>query len=263
MRAVLTVVRKELTALFASPIAYIALTAMALSMSLFFLDNLKAFNTQIMMLQTRSAFDQISAGVLPPELNLFDQVLLPTVTETALVLLAIVPLITMGMFCEERTRRTDELLLTLPLSDTQVVAGKFVATFVFLLAVVAITALLPAVSAAHTKLDPGPILASIVGMLLLSFAIASLGLLCSALATNQLVAALSAYALSMAILDFSWLMEFTGDTADRVLEHLSLMTHMASFPRGMIPLADIVYFTALSLLGFLLARVSLALERVT
>jgi len=262
MRAVLTVVRKELTGLFASPIAYIALTAMALSMSLFFLDNLKAFNAQIMLLQTRSAFDQIGAGVLPPGLNLFEQVLLPTVTETALVLLAVIPLITMGMFCEERTRRTDELLMTLPLSDTQVAAGKFLATFVFLISVVAITALLPAISAAHTGLDPGPIVASLVGLLFLSFALASLGLLCSALATNQLVAALSAYAVSMAILDFSWLMEFTGNTADRVLQFLSLMTHMASFPRGVISLADLVYFMGLCLAGFLLARVSLTLERI-
>ena len=153
MRATLTVVRKELTGLFASPIAYIALTAMALSMSLFFLDNLKAFNTQIMLLQTRTAFNQIGAGMMPPGLNLFEQVLLPTVTDTALVLLAIIPLITMGMFCEERTRRTDELLLTLPLSNTQIAAGKFLATFVFLVAVVAVAALLPAISAAHTELD--------------------------------------------------------------------------------------------------------------
>jgi ABC-2 type transport system permease protein len=101
-----------------------------------------------------------------------------------------------------------------------------------------------------------------VGLLFLSFALASLGLLCSALATNQLVAALSAYAVSMAILDFSWLMEFTGNTADRVLQFLSLMTHMASFPRGVISLADIVYFMGLCLGGFLLARVSLTLERI-
>ncbi|MGW8321892.1 MAG: ABC transporter permease [Thermodesulfobacteriota bacterium] len=262
MRAMLTVVRKELNGLFSSPIAYIALTALALSMSLFFLDNLKAFNTQIMILQTRTAFNQISAGILPPGLNLFEQVLLPTVTDTALVLLAVIPLITMGMFCEERTRRTDELLLTLPLSHTQIAAGKFLATFVFLVAVVAISALLPAVSAATTGLDTGPILASLVGLLLLSFAIASIGLLCSALATNQLVAALSAYAISMAILDVSWMMEFTGDTTDRVLQYLSLMTHMGSFPRGIISLTDIVYFTGLGLGSFLLARVSLALERI-
>lgn len=262
MRAMLTVVRKELTGLFASPIAYIALTAMALSMSLFFLDNLKAFNTQIMLLQTRTAFNQIGAGMMPPGLNLFEQVLLPTVTDTSLVLLAVIPLITMGMFCEERTRRTDELLLTLPLSHTQIAGAKFLATFVFLVAVVALASLLPAISAARTELDMGPILASLAGLLLLSFAVASIGLLCSALAANQLVAALSAYAVSMAILDFSWMMEFTGDAVDRVLQYLSLMTHMAGFPRGILSLTDIVYFAGLGLGGFLLARVSLALERI-
>ncbi len=262
MRAVLTVLRKELTGLFASPIAYLALTAMALSMSLFFLDNLKAFNTQLMLLQTQTAFDQIRAGTIPPGLNLFQQVLLPTVTDTALVLLALIPLITMGMFCEERARRTDELLMTLPLSHTQIAAGKFLATFVFLLAVVAVTALMPAIAAVHTGLDTGPILASVVGLLFLSFAVASIGLVCSALASNQLVAALSAYAISMAILDFSWMMEFTGNAVDRVLHYLSLMTHMAGFPRGVIALSDIVYFMGLCVGAFLLTRVSLALERI-
>ena len=108
----------------------------------------------------------------------------------------------------------------------------------------------------------GPILASLAGLLLLSFSLASIGLLCSVLAANQLVAALSAYAISMAILDFGWMMEFTGDTADRVLQYLSLMTHMGGFPRGIISLADIAYFAGLGLGGFLLARVSLALERI-
>jgi len=113
-----------------------------------------------------------------------------------------------------------------------------------------------------TKFDFMGIFDFTVGLLLLSFALASIGLLCSALATNQLVAALSAYAVSMAILDFSWMMEFTGDTTDRVLQYLSLMTHMGNFPRGVISLADIVYFAGLGLGGFLLARVSLALERI-
>ncbi len=263
MRGVGMLVRKELAELFASPIAYLALTAMALAMSLFFLDNLKAFNTQIMMLETRSPFDSITAGVIPPQMNLFEQVLLPTVTQTALVLLAIVPLITMGVFCEERTRRTDELLLTLPLGEGRIVAGKFLATFLFLVAVVALTELFPAVSAAYAGIDPGPILASCVGLLLLAFALAAIGLLCSALATNQLVAALAAYAVSSALFDLGWLTDFTGDTADRVLLFLSLADHLVGFPRGVIQLSDIVFFVALVLLGFLLARVSLILQRIT
>lgn len=262
MRAVRAIVRKELTELFASPIAYIALTAVALAMSLFFLENLRNFNAQLMLLQTRMAFDQLSAGMIPPGLNLFDQVLLPTMTDTALVLLAVVPLVTMGVFCEERARRTDELLLTLPLSDTQIAAGKFLATYIFLITLVAITSLFPGISVAHTGIDPGPMVASFVGMLLFTFCIASIGLVCSALAANQLVAALSAYAVLLGIFDFGWLTQFTGKMGVQALRFLSLLGHLEGFSRGIISMTDIVFFAGLCLFGFLLARVSLALERI-
>lgn len=262
MRTVLAIVRKDLTGLFASPIAYIALTAVALSMSLFFLENLRNFNAQIMLLQSRMAMDGVTAGMMPPGLNLFEQVLLPTVTDTALVLLAVIPLVTMGVFCEEKTRRTDEVLLTLPLSDTQVVAGKFLATYVFVFVLVAVTTLFPGISVAHTGIDPGPMAASFLGMLLFSFCLASIGLVCSALATNQLVAALSAYAVSLGVFDFGWLTQFAGNVVGPVLRFLSLLGHLEGFSRGLVSVTDIVYFASLCLFGFLLARVSLALERI-
>jgi ABC-2 type transport system permease protein len=262
MRVVLAIVRKELTVLFASPIAYIALTAVALSMSLFYLENLRTFNAQIMLMQSRMAMDGMTAGMLPPGLNLFDMVLLPTVTDTALVLLAVVPLVTMGVFCEEKTRRTDELLLTLPLSDTQVVAGKFLATYLFLTVLVAVTSLFPAISVAHAGIDPGPMVAAFIGMLFFSFCLASIGLVCSALATSQLVAALSAYAVCLGIYDFGWLTQFTDNLLGPALRFLSLLGHLEGFSRGVISLTHLVYFAGLCLFGFLLARVSLALERI-
>lgn len=262
MRAVLAIARKELLGLFASPIAYAALTGVALATSLSFFDNLKSFNTELMVVQSRVVLTEGMMGAIPAKLNLFDQVLLPTVVQTALVLLVVVPLVTMGVFAEERTRRTDELLLTLPVSSTQVVAGKFLATYVFLFAVLVVTVLFPALTVAYTDLGGGPMLSVFVGMLLLAFALASIGLLCSTLTANQLVAALSAYAVSLALFDFAWATEFTGERLDRMLRFLSLHAHFESFPRGTVPLADVLYFLALCLLGFLLSRASLDLERV-
>lgn len=262
MRRVVAIVGKELVALFSSPVAYVALCAVSLAMSVFFFENLRAFNAQIMVLQSQAAFDEMGMGMLPPSVNLFDQVLVPTATQTALVFLAVVPLVTMGMFCEERVRRTDEILWTLPVRRSEVAAGKFLAAFVFLVGVVGTAVLLPVVSVANTNLDPGPMVTVSIGMLLLSFALASIGLLCSSLTDNQLVAALTAFVVSSALFDFGWLMEFTGDRMDKVLTFLSLVRHFESFARGLVPLADIVYFVALSLLAFLLTRAVLRLERI-
>ncbi len=262
MRRAAAIAGKELVALFSSPVAYVALCAVSLAMSIFFFENLRAFNAQIMILQSQAAFDEMGMGVLPPNVNLFDQVLVPTATQTALVFLAVVPLVTMGMFCEERSRRTDEILWTLPVRRSEVAGGKFLAAFLFLVGVVAAAVLLPAVSVADTRLDPGPIVSVAIGMLLLSFALASIGLLCSALTNNQFVAALTAFVASSALFDFGWLTEFTGDQADRVLAFLSMVRHFESFARGLVPAADVLYFCSLSLLGFLLTRAALRVERI-
>lgn len=262
MRPILAIARKELLGLFASPIAYAALTGVALATSLSFFDNLKSFNTELMAIQSQVVLTEGMMGAIPAQLNLFDQVFLPTVVQTALVLLVVVPLVTMGVFAEERTRRTDELLLTLPVGSTQVVAGKFLATYVFLFAVLAVTLLFPALTVAYTDVGRGAMAAVFLGMVLLAFALASIGLLCSTLTANQLVAALSAYALSLAFFDFAWMTEFTGDRLDQILRFLSLRAHFESFPRGSVPLTDVAYFLSLCLLGFLLSRASLDLERI-
>jgi len=262
VRAILAIARKELEGLFASPIAYASLTAVALATSLSFFDNLKQFNTQLMLVQSRVVLSEGMMGAIPAGLNLFDMVFLPTVVQTALVLLVVVPLVTMGVFAQERTQRTDELLLTLPVTSTQVVAGKFLATYVFLFAVLLVTVLFPALTVAYTEIDEGPMLSVFVGMTLLAFALASIGLFCSTLTSNQLVAALSAYAISLTIFDFEWLTEFTEGRLDAALRFLSLQAHFESFPRGIVPLADVLYLLALCVMGFLLARAGLDLQRV-
>ncbi|MCC7410564.1 MAG: ABC transporter permease [Gammaproteobacteria bacterium] len=261
-RAVVTVAARELAGLFVSPIAYIALTGVALAMSLFFFDNLRAFNAEVSMMQAQAVFSDLMAGEVPPDLNLIERVMVPTAIQTAFVFLGVVPLITMGVFAEERVRRTDEVLLTLPLPTTAVVAGKFLATYVFLLAVVGVTVLLPVVSVAYTGLSAGPVLASALGLLLLAFALAAVGLVCSALTSNQLVAALAAYALASAAFDFGWLQPLAGEWLAHALELLAIHPHFASFPRGVIPLADVGYFAVICLTGFLLTRAALELERL-
>ena len=262
MRAILAIARKELAELFASPIAYASLTAVALVTSLSFFDSLKNFNTQLMIVQSQVILSEGMMGAIPAELNLFDMVFLPTVVQTALVLLVVVPLVTMGVFAQERTRRTDELLLTLPVRNTQVVAGKFLATYIFLFTVLVVTVLFPALTVAYTDVGQGPMLTVFVGMVLLACALASLGLLGSSLTQTQLVAALSAYAVSLTLFDFNWMTEFTGERMDAVLRFLSLQAHFESFPRGLLPLEDVLYLLALCVMGFLLARAGLGVQRI-
>lgn len=253
---------RELAGLFFSPLAYFALTAVALAMSLFFFDNLRAFNAEVALLQAQAMFTDLMAADLPADVNLLDRVMYPTAVQTAFVLVAVVPLVTMGVFCEERARRTAELLYTLPLRTGSIVAGKFLATGVFLVAVILVAVLLPAIAVAVTGIAHGPLAASAIGLLALAFAIGTVGLLCSALAPNQLVAALAAYASSSALMDLGWLIPFADETLGRILQHVSLLTHFAAFPRGVIAGADLLYFALWCGAGLLLTRAALELERL-
>ncbi len=261
-RATLTVARRELTALFAAPIAWVALTGVALATGLFFFDNLRGYNAEIVMLQSQAMFAEVMGGDVPADMNLADRVLYPTAIQVAFAFVAVVPLVTMGVFAEERARRTDEFLFTLGLPRMAIAAGKFLATWAFITALVAITVLLPALGAARAGLDSGPLAALGAGFLLFGYALAAIGLVCSALTRNQLIAALAAYAASSAVFDLSWLFPMVPRTVALALEQLSLATHLGAFPHGVIAAVDVAYFAIVCVTGFLLACIALDLERI-
>lgn len=262
LRASFTVARREAVALFGSPIAWLALAAVTLAMSLAFFDNLRAYNAEVAVMQAQLMLADLLTGDIPPDLNLVDRVIHPTVVQTAYALLGVVPLVTMGVFCEERSRRTGEILYTLPLSDAAIVTGKFLATWLLLAAMIALTAMLPAVAVAQTGLAAGEVLASVAGLLLFAFALAAIGLTCSALAANQLLAAIIAFAISSALFDLGWLLQLTGETVGRALAALSLHPHLMPFTRGSVAAADVAFFAAWCLGGLLVTISILDLERL-
>ncbi len=260
-RPLLALIRKEAAILFGSPVAYVTLTAIALVTALLFFDHLRVYN-QILFVYTSSVMGGFEGGTLPARVNLQDQVFVPLMEQLAITLIGLVPLVTMRAFAEERARGTDEFLLTSLLSPNQIVLGKFLATFGFVTVMLAVSFVYPAAAVLRAGLGAQHLLAVYVGLLVLGYGLAGIGLACSAFTTSQLVAAVSAYAVAFALYDLGWLYPFVGEGVAETLSRLSLQPRFSGFAEGLLSLADGVYFAGLVAVCFVLSRLSLDVVRV-
>jgi ABC-2 type transport system permease protein len=163
----------------------------------------------------------------------------------------------MRLFSEEKKLGTIELLWTYPVRDWEIVAGKFLASWLFYLLMVAGTATCPVVFYWFYQFDPGPLLAAYLGLILLGTAFITCGVFVSSLTENQVVSAMVTYG----ILVFFWFMTWNESIAsDRVLSvllQLSLFDRFFNFARGVIDTKDIVFLLAFS--AFFLALTLLSL----
>ena len=253
--------RKELAVLFGSPMAYLTLTMVGLVTALIFFDHLRIYN-QILFLYSSTSLGGFDAHAVPDYVNLRDQVFLPVMETLGLTFIGLVPLVTMRVFSEERARQTDELLMTTLLSPTQIVLAKFLATYLFVALMLAVSFVYPAASVLRAGLGLQHLLAVYLGLFVLGVALASIGLACSAMTASQLVAAVSAYAVAFVFYDFSWATPFVTETLASVLDGLSLHPRFGHFSEGLVRVADLAYFAGFGAVAFALARFSLAQGRV-
>jgi ABC-2 type transport system permease protein len=261
MTALRALVRKELAVLFGSPMAWLALASICLVTALLFFDNLRIYN-QILFLYATSTMGGFESDTMPAYVNLRDQVFLPVMETLALTLIGLVPLVTMRVFAEERARGTDELLATTLLGPAQIVAGKLAATYAFVALALGLSFVYPATSVVRSGLGIGHLLAVYLGLFSLGIALASVGLACSAFATSQLVAAISAYAVAFVLYDFRWLAQFLPDAAAEAIDPLSMHPRFGAFAEGLVRSADLAYFAGYVLIAYALARLALEQTRV-
>jgi len=231
MRNFLILLRKEETALFSSPIAYAVMTVFLLVMGYTF--------TLTLFISHK-----------PTLVHVFVQMFV--------LLLLIVPLITMRLIAEERSLRTLEVLLTAPVSEVEIVLAKFVASMSLIVLMLFLSLSYAVVLWVYGDPDFGPIYSGYLGLLLFGAAIVGVGLLASALTSNQIVAAitsLSAFLLLWVIDNFGWLLP---QPFDELIVNLSLSVHFRPFATGSIYLSDVGFFVSVVLLTLLLSVRALA-----
>ena len=261
MTPFLALLRKELASLFGGPTAYLTLTMVALVTALIFFDHLRLYN-QILFVYATSTMGGFDTDTIPDYVNLWNNVFSPVMETLGLTLVGAIPLVTMRVFAEERARGTDELLLGTKLTPTVIVLAKFAVTFAFVGLLMAVSFVYPATAIEQGGLGAQHLLAVFTGLVLHGVAIASIGLVCSAFSSNQLVAAVSGWAVAFLLWDFSWANAFVGEGTARFLEQLSLHPRFAGFREGIVSLANVAYFAGLVLVAFAVARFSFDLRRV-
>lgn len=171
---------------------------------------------------------------------------------SVLLLIFVAPAISMRLLAEERRSGTIEPLMTAPISDWELVIGKYLGGVGFLLAMLAPTLLFVGVLEAAAAPDYGPILAGYLGLLLLGMLYLSVGLLASALTSNQIVAFLTTlfFLLVMRIASLQgaqYVSQNFGEQYGAALYALSVDLRMADFAKGVIDTGHIVFFLAASL----------------
>jgi ABC-2 type transport system permease protein len=186
---IFTIAAKELKALFASPLAWLVLTFLQLILAFGFLKRLDDF----MLIQP-----QLVQVPNPPGIT--ELVVAPVFATTAIVLLFAVPLLAMRLIAEERRNQTMVLLISAPLSMTEIVLGKFIGLMAFLLLIIGITTLMPLSLLLGGSLDFGLLLSLVIGTVLLAACFAAVGLYASSLTAQPLAAAMIAFSLLLGML---------------------------------------------------------------
>lgn len=234
MRGFFPVYSKEMYRIFASPIFYVV-AFIFLTLAGYFFYSAVAYYSLLSFQAGRNPF-------LAQQLNLGEMVLEPFFGSIGIVLLLMVPLITMRLFAEEKKTGTVELLLTYPISDRGAVLGKFTAA----LSVVALmlTGTLPAmvVLSAFTTAPWATILSGYLGLVLMSSAFVSLGVLASSLTQNQIVAAAITFGAALLLWIIGWARTLAGQEVGSVFVYLSLLSHFESFTKGVLDSRDILYY---------------------
>jgi ABC-2 type transport system permease protein len=257
----LALVRKEIASLFGAPTAYLTLTMVAGVTALIFFDHLRLYN-QILFIHATATMGGFETDSIPDHINLWNNVFSPVMETLGLTLLGAVPLVTMRVFAEERSRGTDELLVTSGLGAGRIVLAKFAVTYGFVALMMAVSFVYPAAAIEQGGLGAQHLAAVFTGLLLHGFALASIGLVCSAFTSSQLVAAVSGWAIAFLLWDFSWANAFVSEAMAELLDQVSLHPRYASFREGIVSLANVVYFAALALVAMVLARLSFDLRRM-
>lgn len=246
MTNIFTLIGKELRLYFISPIAYVvAMVFLAVADFLFYL--------QIRFFSDLSTMQMMQMQGEIPELVIHEAIFLPTFKNMSFVLLLIMPLLTMRLFAEEKKGRTTELLMTSPITITEIVLGKFIASMVVYLLLLVLSLHLPLMLSIVTEISWAPLFASYLGLFLMGGIFLSMGLFASSLTENQIIAAVIGFGILIGL----WIVGVSGHNPGggilgQIASYLSLSRHLDNFVKGLISSRSLTYFISMTLLGLFL-----------
>lgn len=243
------IARNELHRLFLSPLAWVMLALAQVLLAYLFLTHIDYFSS----IQAR-----ISA--IPGAPGVTEMVAMPLISNAAIIILLITPLLTMRSIAEERRNETLPLLSSAPLSSTQIVLGKYLGNLAFFVLIALLTLLMPVSLSVGTSLDWYQLSAGMFGLLLLIASFTAIGIFMSSLSRQPTIAAVSTFALLFLL----WIIDWAGNSnaGFSVLSWLSLLNHFEPMTRGQINTEDLSFYLIVIVTFILLTIRRLDRERL-
>jgi len=228
MRTILAITKKELKAYFASPVAYAVMAVFLFIIGFYFFALVQRFSELTWIMRSQPQFQM---GMQQPDIN--QEVVRPFFSIMLTISLFIMPIITMRLFSEEIQLGTIELLLTSPITDLQLIFGKFLASMIFYLTILAFT--VPHMVILHLICTPspdmGPILLSYGGLILVGCTFLTIGMFLSSLTSSQLVAGVLTFGVLLILGIISWASNFSDPGVGKVLSYMSIFEHFDDFAK--------------------------------
>ena len=236
MQTIITIMRRELRSYFDSPVAYIVIVTFLLIAGWMF------FSPFFLMGRA--------------DMRVFFS---PSPFSPSMLLVILAPAMSMRLIAEERKTGTIEMLTTMPITDGQIIVGKFLASLGILAVALGATLLFPLTISFLGPLDWGPVVSGYVGMLLFASTLLAIGLFFSTVSDNQIVAFIISFIVCAGLYFIFWLQFFFPGAIGDVIEFISLSSHLDNLARGVIDTRDVLYY--LTFTGGALFLAVNALER--
>ncbi|MCX7834783.1 MAG: ABC transporter permease [bacterium] len=218
MNIILSIMKKELKTYFNSPIAYVVIGVFLLVSGWFVSTNL------------------FIIGVC--DLRVFFQI-------APLIFMFFAPAITMRLISEERKTGTIELLVTMPIRDSQIIIGKFLAAVILLATALLFTAPFGLILMFLGDIDHGPFIGGYIGLLLMGSAYLAIGVLGSSLTENQVVAFIVGLAISFIFFMFDKISIYIPAFLSSILQYFAIDFHFENIARGVIDSRNVIYYLTL------------------
>ena len=253
MRNALAIAQKELRSYFASPIGYIVVGLFALLYGYFYVTMLSYFVRQSMQM------GQFGGG--QGAVNVNQGMIRPLLQNVTILILFIMPTVTMRAYAEENRSGTIELLLTSPLTDFEIIMGKFLGAMALWATMLGVTVIHILLLFAYGRPEWKPLVTAYLGLLLMGGCFISVGLLISSLTKNQIIAGVTTFTVFLLLWIINWIGSFSGPTVNAVTQYLSIVDQYDDFAKGVIDTSHLIYYLSFISFGLFLTAKSVDSER--
>lgn len=250
-----SICKREILSYFVSPIAYFLITGLLLLAGYFFFNLLAYFNFAL----ERASQMPGMMGDNAPNLN---QWVIEAYYQTLLVILVfLIPVLTMRSIAEDKRKGTFELLVTSPLSVTDIVIGKFLGIAFVLIVMLSLCFFFPLLLIIYGDPEVLPVWSGFLGVVLCSLAFTSIGVAASACTENQIIAGVVGMVSILLLYVIHSPADQVGGAIGELLRNLSPVIQVQDLVKGVISIKSIVYFLSLMSFGLFLSQRALEAER--